>query len=88
MNPILKVVNLTKRYSSITALYGIDLEIEEGQSLILLGPNGAGKSTLLGTLAGRVRPTTGTVYLKGKDIRKSREARSWAISARPCRRRS
>jgi ABC-type multidrug transport system ATPase subunit len=76
MNPILKVVNLTKRYSSITALYGIDLEIEEGQSLILLGPNGAGKSTLLGTLAGRVRPTTGTVYLKGKDIRKSREARS------------
>jgi ABC-type multidrug transport system ATPase subunit len=76
MNPILKVVNLTKRYSSITALYGIDLEIEEGQSLILLGPNGAGKSTLLGTLAGRVRPTTGTVYLKGKDIRKSREART------------
>jgi len=76
MDPILKVVNVTKRYSSITALYGIDLEIEEGQSLILLGPNGAGKSTLLGTLAGRVRPTTGTVYLKGKDIRKSREARA------------
>jgi ABC-type multidrug transport system ATPase subunit len=75
MEPFLKVVNVTKRYSSITALYGIDLEIDEGQSLVLLGPNGAGKSTLLGTLAGRVRPTSGTVFLKGKDIRKSREAR-------------
>jgi heme exporter protein A len=76
MEPFLKAVNVTKRYSAITALNSIDLDIEEGDSLVLLGPNGAGKSTLLGILAGRVRPTEGSVLLKGKDVRKSREARA------------
>jgi len=76
MEPFLKADKITKRYSSITALNSIDLDIEEGESLVLLGPNGAGKSTLLGTLAGRVRPTGGTVFLRGEDIRKNGEARA------------
>lgn len=53
----------------VTALRGVDLEVEEGAMLALLGPSGAGKSTLLWILAGLTRPTAGTVEISGRSLR-------------------
>ena len=49
----------------VTALRGVDLDVEEGGSLALLGPSGAGKSTLLWLFAGLLRPTAGVVEVCG-----------------------
>jgi ABC-2 type transport system ATP-binding protein len=61
----LAVRGLAKRYGSITALGGIDLELAEGELLGLLGPNGAGKSTLVKIGCGLVRPSAGTAQVCG-----------------------
>jgi ABC-2 type transport system ATP-binding protein len=52
----------------ITALDGIDLEVEPGQIFGLLGPNGAGKSTTVGILTTRVRPTSGRAWIGPHDV--------------------
>ena len=56
---------LAKRYGSIEALGGVDLEVGEGELVGLLGPNGAGKSTLTKIACGLVRPTAGQVEVGG-----------------------
>jgi ABC-2 type transport system ATP-binding protein len=53
----LSVRNLEKRYGSVHALKGVDLEVGEGELVGLLGPNGAGKSTLVKIAVGLVRPS-------------------------------
>jgi putative ABC transport system ATP-binding protein len=50
----------------VTALRGVDLTVEGGETVALLGPSGAGKSTLLWLLAGLLRPTAGTVEVYGR----------------------
>jgi ABC-2 type transport system ATP-binding protein len=54
-----------KRYGSIEALAGVDLEVDEGELVGLIGPNGAGKSTLVKIACGLVRPTTGAADICG-----------------------
>ena len=78
MAPILSIRNLRKSYDDgADALKGISLDIEEGEVIALLGPNGAGKTTLISTICGLVRPTAGSVTVKGFDIIDDyREARS------------
>jgi ABC-type uncharacterized transport system YnjBCD ATPase subunit len=61
----LAVRGLEKRYRSVTALAGVDLEVQEGQLVGLLGPNGAGKSTLVKIACGLVRPTGGHAEVCG-----------------------
>jgi ABC-2 type transport system ATP-binding protein len=61
----LRVHGLAKRYGSIEALRGVDLDVGEGELVGLLGPNGAGKSTLVKIAAGLVRPTRGTAEVAG-----------------------
>src|SRR3954467_11361860 len=56
---------LAKRYGSVTALGGVDLEVAEGELVGLLGPNGAGKSTLVKIACGLVRATAGTAEVAG-----------------------
>ncbi len=67
------IENLTKRYGDLTALDNVSLKISSSQVFGLLGPNGAGKSTLLKTLVGILKPTSGTVSVKGHDIVKEPE---------------
>jgi ABC-2 type transport system ATP-binding protein len=71
----LAVRNLAKRYGSVEALKGVDLEVEEGELVGLLGPNGAGKSTLVKIAVGLVRPTAGEARIAGARAG-SRAARS------------
>jgi len=63
--PALVVRGLAKRFGSVEALKGVDLEVGEGELVGLLGPNGAGKSTLVKIAVGLVRPTAGTAEVAG-----------------------
>ena len=56
---------LEKRYRSVRALDGVDLEVEEGELVGLLGPNGAGKSTLVKIACGLIRPSAGGAEIYG-----------------------
>ena len=64
--PALELRNVSYHYPDGTAaLEGVDLRVENGETLALLGPNGAGKSTLLLHLNGVLRPTDGSVAVEG-----------------------
>jgi ABC-2 type transport system ATP-binding protein len=71
----LAVHGLAKRYGSVDALKGVDLEVGEGELFGLLGPNGAGKSTLVKIAVGLVHQTKGTAEVAGARAG-SREARA------------
>jgi len=71
MPPIIRIENLTKKFGNFTAVDHLNLEIEEGEILGLLGPNGAGKTTTILMLATVMRPTEGTAYVGGYDVRKN-----------------
>ncbi len=62
----IEILGVTKRYGRITALGGVDLDIEPGEFVVLLGPSGCGKSTLLKIIAGLEDLTEGEVYIGGK----------------------
>ena len=70
----LAVRGLAKRYGTVEALAGVDLEVREGELVGLLGPNGAGKSTLVKIACGLVRPSRGSAEICGLPAG-SREAR-------------
>jgi ABC-2 type transport system ATP-binding protein len=65
MPAALVVRGLEKRYGSVEALAGVDLEVAEGELVGLLGPNGAGKSTLVKIACGLVRQSGGTAEICG-----------------------
>jgi len=56
---------LAKRYGSVTALDGVDLDVEDGGIMAVLGPSGCGKTTLLRLIAGFLTPDEGTVAIDG-----------------------
>lgn len=64
----LRVNDLTSGYGRSTVLQGVNLELEPGGALGLLGRNGVGKSTLIMTLAGLVRPRSGSIMLDGVQL--------------------
>lgn len=72
---MLTIKNLTAHYGAAQALFGIDMEIEAGQTVALVGANGAGKSTLLKCVMGLVRPSGGEILLEGKSVTGSSPAR-------------
>jgi ABC-2 type transport system ATP-binding protein len=71
---MIRIDSLSKHYGSVEALREISLEIERGEIVGLLGPNGAGKSTTLRILTGYLRPSAGTVYVDGIDVKKETKA--------------
>ena len=60
--------NLRVSYGEREILHGIGLDVMSGETLVILGGSGSGKSTLLRTLVGLERPSSGEIWLKGKNI--------------------
>lgn len=83
MTAAISVENLSKRYGTVPALDGIDLEVPEGLILGLVGPNGAGKTTLIRILVGALAPDSGTVSVLGLDPSRDRRAVRSAIGYMP-----
>jgi heme exporter protein A len=71
---LLQGAGVEKRFGRVTALRGIDFEIQPGESVSILGANGAGKSTLLRILAGLSRPSAGRFEAHRKDAEASAAA--------------
>ena len=74
---ILKVENLCKTYDTggipVKALDNVNFTVNKGEFVAIVGASGSGKSTLLHILGGVDRPTSGHVYLNGKDVYKLNE---------------
>jgi len=68
MTAAIHITGLHKRYGSVQALAGVDLDIAPGEFFGLLGPNGAGKTTLISILAGLTRADAGTAQVLGFDV--------------------
>ena len=71
---MLKVERLEVSYGRSQALFGVSLEIQEGEVAALLGRNGAGKTTTIKTIMGILRPSHGSVIFKGEEL----------VGQRPC----
>lgn len=83
MSSILKIENLSHRYSASWAIRDINLEITHTGVIGLLGSNGAGKSTTMNIICGVLNQSEGNVYIDGKDIRKESEAAKMNIGFLP-----
>ena len=68
MTAALSITNLTKRFGSVTAVDGIDLDVPAGSFFGLVGPNGAGKTTTMRMATGLLRPDAGRVAIDGIDV--------------------
>jgi len=68
--PLLEVTGLVAGYGAISAIKGIDIEVNDGEIVTLIGSNGAGKSTTLRAISGIVKPRSGRVSFKGSAIDK------------------
>lgn len=62
-NTILKMSGISKSFSGVTVLNGVDFELRRGEVHVLMGENGAGKSTLMKILTGVYKPSGGDIYL-------------------------
>jgi branched-chain amino acid transport system ATP-binding protein len=67
-DPILELVGLSKQFGGVTALEGVSLRVFRGEVVGIIGPNGSGKTTLINCVSGFVRPTSGKVRFRGRDI--------------------
>lgn len=74
MKPVIELKGVTKVYGQgdarVVALGGVNVHIDEGEFVSIMGPSGSGKSTFLNMVGVLDRPTTGKIYLNGKDTSK------------------
>lgn len=85
--PAVRIDSVSKVYGSppraLRAVDGVSLDVREGEFFGLLGPNGAGKTTLIGMLAGLVRPTEGSIAIRGRDVVREYRAARQALGVVP-----
>lgn len=65
---MLRLENVHISYGSIEVIHGISLEVKEGEAVSILGSNGAGKTTTLKAISGILKPSSGKILFKGKEI--------------------
>ena len=78
----IKVENLVKTFGEHRVLDGVNLEIYEGETFVIMGGSGCGKSTLLRHLIGALKPDSGRVFIKDKDITRIQEQQMDEIKKR------
>ncbi len=71
--PAIRARGLTRRFGSLVAVDGVDLEVPRGQIFGFLGPNGSGKSTTIRMLCGLLTPTEGTARVLGFEVPRDAE---------------
>jgi branched-chain amino acid transport system ATP-binding protein len=65
---VLRIDNLDFSYGDLQVLWGLSLQVNQGEIVTVLGANGAGKSTTLRNVSRLVRPSSGTITFDGKDL--------------------
>jgi len=65
---IIEVNNLVKQFKNSLAVNNVSFKINKGTIIGLLGPNGCGKTTTMGMMLGLIKPTSGTVFINGRNI--------------------
>ena len=65
---MLEIKDINVFYGAIQALTNVSIDVKQGEIVAIIGSNGAGKSTLLRTISGMLRPRTGSISFKGKNI--------------------
>ena len=68
---MLQISNLYKKYNTVLALAGLQMEIQKGQLYGFVGPNGAGKTTTIRIISGLLKPTRGEVWIDGIRVEKN-----------------
>lgn len=84
MKELMRIEGLKMYFGGLKAIDGLDLTINEGETLGIIGPNGAGKTTLFNAICGVISPTDGKVILKGQEVQGpscSTRWRAWALPA-------
>ncbi|MCD1265412.1 ABC transporter ATP-binding protein [Shinella sumterensis] len=66
--PVLRATKLVREFYGFRAVNNLDIEIMEGHIHALIGPNGAGKTTVFNLLTKTIPPTSGNIFLRGRDI--------------------
>jgi len=64
----IRLEGVTKRYGPVAAADNVDLAVAQGEFVTILGPSGSGKTTLLSLIAGLNRPTSGRIFIGGRDV--------------------
>jgi len=73
---VLRAEDVKRSFGGLKAVDGVTLEVRAGEILGLIGPNGSGKTTMLNIIGGYYRPSSGTVWLEGVDVSRSRPQES------------
>ncbi|MCK0198178.1 sugar ABC transporter ATP-binding protein [Ancylobacter sp. 6x-1] len=81
--PLLALSGISKRFTGVKALDGVDLDVKAGELHVLFGENGAGKSTLINVISGTFPPDEGSFRFGGEEIRHLTPQRARAIGISP-----
>lgn len=65
---VVETKDLVKHFGNVEAVNGVNLEVKEGEFLVILGPSGCGKTTLMRMIAGLEKPTSGSIFIGGKEV--------------------
>ena len=68
MDSSVNIRELSVSYGTVKVLESLNLDISRGEFIVLLGPSGCGKSTLLNCIAGLLEPSTGQIFIEGKNV--------------------
>ena len=70
--PLLRTVNVTRRFGGLSALKDVNLEVRAGEIFGIIGPNGAGKTTFFNLLSGTIPCTSGEIIFKDESLERAR----------------
>src|SRR6201990_3676213 len=72
--PLMQAAGVDAGYGTMQVLWGVDLDVRAGETVLLLGANGAGKTTFLKSLVGLIEARQGAIQLGGQDVTRMRSS--------------